>query len=52
MLASWAWSMDGKTDYWKLYEAVWTENCDEKYPAKFCNVFPWQSSLKLDHVEL
>ena len=52
MMAAWAWSMEGTIDYGKIYEGIWSENCDKKYPDKSCHIFPWQSSLKIDHVEL
>ena len=52
MLAAWAWSMEGTADYGKLYKGIWSEDCDKKYPDKSCHIFPWQSSLKIDHVEL
>ena len=55
LLASWAWGMDGSMDNSKLQEAIWTEDCQKRYPQssdKACEIFDWQSSLNIDHVEL
>ena len=51
-MAAWAWSMEGNIDYGKIYEGIWSKNCNKKYPDISCHIFPWQLSLKIDHVEL